>query len=173
MTVSDPLAAEVLERAARLQMQQSQNYTVTELMLAGSEADISPEYIQQALQQIQNEQQQQHIRQLRSQQIRKQALTFGCGAIVAVLIWIGWAYNSLNHAAANVDAKWMQVENQLQRRAELIPKLMELTQTSVEQQTLVAALTQAQKNYQNATTPTEKMQAIAQIDRSIDQLQKQ
>jgi len=169
--IPDTLAAEVLERAARLQMQQSQNYTVTELMLAGSEVNISSEYIQQALRQIQDEQQQQQIRQLRLQQIRKQSLTFGCSAIVALLIWIGWVYNSLNHAAANVDAKWMQVENQLQRRADLIPKLMELTQTSVEQQNILAALTQAQKNYQNATTPAEKMQAIAQLDRSIDQLQ--
>lgn len=45
--------SEVLALASRLQAEHRQGYSLLELMQAGAEANISPEFIQQAAQQIQ------------------------------------------------------------------------------------------------------------------------
>lgn len=51
------------------------------------------------------------------------------GIIVIILIVLALVlipkYNSLVTAEENVDSKWAQVENQLQRRYDLIPNLVE------------------------------------------------
>ncbi|MBS3117957.1 LemA family protein [Candidatus Woesearchaeota archaeon] len=50
----------------------------------------------------------------------------GVGAIVLILLlWFVGAYNSLINLNEAVDEKWAQVENQYQRRADLIPNLIE------------------------------------------------
>lgn len=47
-------------------------------------------------------------------------------AVVAILaLMFGTGYNSLVSLNENVNGKWSQVENQLQRRADLIPNLVE------------------------------------------------
>ncbi len=51
------------------------------------------------------------------------------GIIVIILVVIALLfipkYNSLVTAEENLDSKWAQVENQLQRRYDLIPNLVE------------------------------------------------
>ena len=42
--------------------------------------------------------------------------------------------NSLSSAASQVEASWAQVENQLQRRADLIPNLISVTQAYARQE---------------------------------------
>lgn len=57
----------------------------------------------------------------------------GCGIVAAIVIGIavvllGWGmatYNGLVRKQVEVDEAWSQVENQYQRRADLIPNLME------------------------------------------------
>lgn len=44
--------------------------------------------------------------------------------ICAIVFLFGGSYNSLQHADENVNEKWAQVENQLQRRYDLIPQLV-------------------------------------------------
>ena len=44
--------------------------------------------------------------------------------ICAVVLLFGGSYNSLQRADENVNEKWAQVENQLQRRYDLIPQLV-------------------------------------------------
>lgn len=44
--------------------------------------------------------------------------------IVVLAIWIGTSYNSLVKQEENVKTAWSQVENQYQRRADLIPNLV-------------------------------------------------
>ncbi|NLK08583.1 MAG: LemA family protein [Firmicutes bacterium] len=47
------------------------------------------------------------------------------GVIILVLVFtVAGQYNSLVGLETNVDARWAQVENQLQRRADLIPNLV-------------------------------------------------
>lgn len=56
--ISADLVPEVLALATRLQAEQQSSYSLEELVEAGAEANIEPEYIRQAAQQIQS----QHIR---------------------------------------------------------------------------------------------------------------
>lgn len=44
--------------------------------------------------------------------------------ICAIVLLFGGSYNSLQRADENVNEKWAQVENQLQRRYDLIPQLV-------------------------------------------------
>lgn len=59
--IPDELVPEVFALAAQLYAQQTQGYTLDELMLVGAEARIPPEFIQQALEQIQAKRKQQQI----------------------------------------------------------------------------------------------------------------
>ncbi|QTB26316.1 LemA family protein [Lysinibacillus sphaericus] len=69
-------------------------------------------------------------------------------------------YNSLVAAEENVDSKWAQVENQLQRRYDLIPNLVESVKgyTNHEQQ-VIADITNARAQMGNANSPAQ--QAVA------------
>ncbi|MBE9156452.1 hypothetical protein IQ265_06360 [Nodosilinea sp. LEGE 06152] len=56
LRISADLAPEVLALAARLQAEQQSSYSLEELVEAGAEANIGPEHIRQAAQQIQAQQ---------------------------------------------------------------------------------------------------------------------
>ena len=55
--------------------------------------------------------------------------TLGCGGILALLVLFGLgmigSYNSLNSLKQAVDGQWGQVENVCQRRADLVPNLVQ------------------------------------------------
>ena len=53
-------------------------------------------------------------------------------ALVAVMLFSG--YNSLVTANENINGKWSQVDNQLQRRSDLIPNLVSTTQGMAKQE---------------------------------------
>lgn len=86
------------------------------------------------------------------------------GIIVLMLIVFALVlvpkYNSLVAAEENVDSKWAQVENQLQRRYDLIPNLVESVKgyTNHEQQ-VIADITNARAQMGNANSPAQ--QAVA------------
>lgn len=60
------------------------------------------------------------------------------GIIVAIVLIIamilGGTYNGLNTAKLDVDAKWAQVENVMQRRHDLIPNLTNAVKGSMKQE---------------------------------------
>jgi len=56
-------------------------------------------------------------------------ILIGIGAVVVILLlWYVATYNSLINLNETVDEKWAQVENQFQRRADLIPNLISTVQ---------------------------------------------
>ena len=74
---------------------------------------------------------------------------FGLGCLVAAIagivvsgIWAAGAYNRLNASEQGVNAGWAQVENVYQRRADLIPNLVETVKgaASFERSTLEAVV---------------------------------
>ncbi|MFD4492277.1 LemA family protein [Lysinibacillus fusiformis] len=86
------------------------------------------------------------------------------GIIVIILIVLALVlipkYNSLVTAEENVDSKWAQVENQLQRRYDLIPNLVESVKGYANhEQQIVADITNARAKMSNANTPAQ--QAVA------------
>jgi hypothetical protein len=58
--IPEDQAQEVFNRAAQLYAQHNQSYSVKELMEAGSEARIPPEFIQQAIEELQIQQSSAH-----------------------------------------------------------------------------------------------------------------
>ncbi|MFF5818849.1 LemA family protein [Lysinibacillus capsici] len=86
------------------------------------------------------------------------------GIIVIILIVIALLfipkYNSLVTAEENVDSKWAQVENQLQRRYDLIPNLVESVKGYANhEQEVIANITEARAQMGSASSPEE--QAVA------------
>ncbi|EAZ87618.1 LemA family protein [Lysinibacillus fusiformis] len=86
------------------------------------------------------------------------------GIIVIILIVLALVlipkYNSLVTAEENVDSKWAQVENQLQRRYDLIPNLVESVKGYANhEQQIIADITNARAQMGNANTP--EQQAVA------------
>ncbi|WP_299493574.1 LemA family protein [Acaryochloris sp. IP29b_bin.137] len=172
--IPEDLVPIVLEKAGQLYLQQTgpQGYSLEQLMDTGSEAQIPPELIQQAYQQLQQEQ----AEAKQGQATRRQQLKIG-GAIattVAVLgtIWVGGTYNHLTAARSTVEGKWAQVENQLQRRADLIPQLTQIAQSyaSTEKE-IIQTLTQAQTAFLQAETIAQQSEANETMQDAIANFQ--
>ena len=97
----------------------------------------------------------------------------GIGIFVLILVlWFVGAYNGLIRSSAEVDESFANIETQYQRRADLIPNLVESVQGAVnfekETQTEIAALrtgaVAARDALKNAKTQQEKLAAMRQID---------
>lgn len=70
------------------------------------------------------------------------------------------AYNSLNGSRNDCDAQWSQVENVMQRRADLIPNLVATVKGQMaNEQKIFASIADARKAYSDASTPNEKLAA--------------
>lgn len=102
-----------MPRLTRTKPKKNQNYSLTQLIEAGIEAQILPELTQQAIQEIQERGTRTQVQQER---IKVILITAG----LAIALWGMQTYDTFSNAA-QVDAAWAQVENQFQRRADLIP----------------------------------------------------
>lgn len=87
----------------------------------------------------------------------------GCGIVAAivaviVLVFVGWGmstYNGLVRKQIGVDEAWSQVENQYQRRLDLIPNLVETVKgvAGFEKETYTAVVEARAKVSQMVVTP--------------------
>lgn len=93
------------------------------------------------------------------------------GIIVVIAIIFATTYNSLASLDEGVDGAWAQVENQLQRRADLIPNLVNTVKgyASHEEQVLTD-ITNARAGIANANTPEEYAEANEQMDAALNNL---
>ena len=166
--IPEDIAPEVLTLASRYYASSTQSYSLSELVQAGSEVQIPAEFIEQAIREIQAQQVQKLEQQKRSRLMRQGILKMGAGFMAVSVFWSIWTYNSLSHTASNVDAAWAQVENQLQRRADLIPNLVSVAQAYAKQeQELISLLVQSREAYLQAVTPNEKVAAIVKVNQAI------
>ena len=91
--------------------------------------------------------------------------------LILVLSFFG-SYNSLITLRETVDGQWAQVENQYQRRADLIPNLIATVQGAADfesetQEKITALRTQAiaaRDSWNSAETPAEQIAAARQVD---------
>ncbi|MBW3012295.1 LemA family protein [Candidatus Woesearchaeota archaeon] len=93
-------------------------------------------------------------------------------AVVVLLIFVVIGmYNGLVNAEVNVDNSWAQVETSYQRRADLIPNLVETVKgyRDFEQETLLA-VTNARTAWMQAGTPQEKVKAANQLEGTLKTL---
>ena len=160
--IPEDTAAEVFALASKYYAEKNQSYSVSDMLQAGAEVQIPPELIQQAIQEIQT-------RQKRAREQRQLIFKFSAGILAAIALWSGWTYNSLSNTESKVELAWAQVENQLQRRADLIPKLIQITKAYAQQeQELVSLLVESRQAYLQTNTPEAKMQSLQSLDRAID-----
>jgi LemA protein len=78
----------------------------------------------------------------------------------AVVAGSGCSYNKFVSQEESIKTAWSQVENQLQRRNDLIPNLVETTKGFAQQeQSVFNAIAESRARLAGATTPGEKMNA--------------
>lgn len=94
------------------------------------------------------------------------------GVIIALLAVMGISgYNSLVSMNENVNGKWAQVENQLQRRADLIPNLVNTVKGyAAHEQTAIQAVADARAKLAGAQGPAAKAQADSDLNGALSRL---
>jgi len=84
---------------------------------------------------------------------------FGSIAILALVV-SGCSYNRFTTEQEAIKSQWAQVENQMQRRNDLIPNLVETVKGVAQQeQSVFGAIADARAKMAGATTPAERIQA--------------
>jgi len=94
-------------------------------------------------------------------------------AVVLVLIVISGIliYNVIISKHENITAKWAQVENQLQRRSDLIPNLVNTVKGyAAHEKTVFENVTKARSQWTKASTLDEKVKAASDMDSAIARL---
>ncbi len=97
------------------------------------------------------------------------------GVIVLIgILFGGWfliTYNGLVSAQEGVDAQWYQVENQYQRRADLIPNLVDTVKGyAAHEEKVFTEVTKYRSQWSAAATQEEKMAAAQGMDSAISKL---
>ncbi|MDD5730549.1 MAG: LemA family protein [Candidatus Omnitrophica bacterium] len=93
-------------------------------------------------------------------------------AIVAVVFISGVSvYNAIVSKNETITAKWAQVENQLQRRNDLIPNLVNTVKGyAAHEKTVFEDVTNARSQWAKAGNVDEKVKAASDIDRALSRL---
>lgn len=168
--IPEEMADDVLEVASRLYAKANDSYSLQELQAAGKEVSIPPELIEQAIREVKEKRRQAELEQRKAAERQQTFKWIGIGIGTAAVLWGIFSYNSLSSSRQTVDAAWAEIDNQLQRRADLIPNLVATAKAQAQQeQQLVNSLSKARESYLNSDSPEEKIQASAQMDTAIQQ----
>ncbi len=95
--------------------------------------------------------------------------------LVAVIVVLGFAfagvYNGIVSKNEAIKAKWSQVENQLQRRFDLIPNLVNTVKGyAAHEKTVFEDVTNARSQWGKASTVDEKVKAASATDSALSRL---
>ena len=87
--------------------------------------------------------------------------------LLIVLIFVG-SYNGIIRMDENINSSWAQVENQLKRRADLIPNLVETAKGYAKhEEEVFTNLANARAGVMNAKTPGEHLVAEQQMNSAL------
>jgi len=90
--------------------------------------------------------------------------------VIAVMAFIG-VYNNIVSKHETITAKWAQVENQLQRRNDLIPNLVNTVKGyAAHEKTVFENVTNARSQWAKANTLDEKVKAAGAMDSALSRL---
>lgn len=94
------------------------------------------------------------------------------GVVVVLLVVMGMSgYNGLVQMNENVNGKWAQVENQLQRRADLLPNLVSTVKGyAAHEQQAIQAVADARAKLAGAQGPAAKGQADGELGGALSRL---
>ena len=93
--------------------------------------------------------------------------------VVVVIVIVGFVstYNVIITKNETVTAKWAQVENQLQRRNDLIPNLVNTVKGyATHEKTVFEDITKARSQWSSAGTLDEKVSAASSVDSALARL---
>ena len=91
-------------------------------------------------------------------------------ALVVIVVLIS-VYNGIVSKHETITSAWAQVENQLQRRNDLIPNLVNTVKGyAAHEKTVLEDVTNARSQWANANTVEEKVKAATAIDSAIARL---
>lgn len=92
-------------------------------------------------------------------------------AVIFIVLPLKNVYNNLVHLDEGVNNSWAQVENQLQRRYDLIPNLVETVKGyATHEREVLTEVTRARASVGGAKTPTELMQANNDLSNALARL---
>jgi len=96
----------------------------------------------------------------------------GLGLVVLIIILsLVSIYNAIVSKNETITAKWAQVENQLQRRNDLIPNLVSTVKGyASHEKTVFEDITNARSQWAKANTVEEKVKAASNIDSALSRL---
>ena len=101
----------------------------------------------------------------------KKGLIILIGVILFVGIMLGSFYNSLVNLGENVEAKAADIDVQLQRRADLIPNLINTVKGYMEHENdVIDKITLARENLVNANSTADKANANAELTSALNNL---
>ncbi|MDI6871812.1 MAG: LemA family protein [Bacillota bacterium] len=93
------------------------------------------------------------------------------GLLVLIGGWASGSYNSLIGLDQQVKTAWAQVENQLQRRYDLIPNLVETVKGYAKhEQEVMARIADARSRYAGAASPADKIRAAGELESALARL---
>ena len=93
------------------------------------------------------------------------------GIVVVIALFAGSRYNSLVGQREAVDNSWAQVQNVLQRRADLIPNLVNTVKGyAAHEKEIFEHVADARSKLASAKTPAEATAATGQLDSALSRL---
>lgn len=93
------------------------------------------------------------------------------GIILVLVVWGVSKYNMLITQNEVVTTQWAQVENQLQRRFDLIPNLVSTVKgVAGQEQEVFGAIAEARTRYSGATTADARAAAAGQVESALGRL---
>ena len=163
------LAPEVFERAGRYAAAGKDSYETSDLVAAGAEVDLPPQLIERAIREIEAERLEAAAFELQRRRLRRRLLLGAAAALGLVALVLVIVANGLLRQEQRVEAAWAQVENQLERRAALLPRLSALAEAAaLRDSRLLEQLRQAHAALDRASTLGEMAQASDRVGAVID-----
>ena len=93
------------------------------------------------------------------------------GVVVLVIFWGVGVKNSFVTQNEQINVQWAQVENQYQRRFDLIPNIVETVKGVAKQEQVVFGdIALARTRYAGATTPDQRAAAASQVEGALARL---
>ena len=105
--------------------------------------------------------------------MKKSTVTLIVAAVIVLLLifWGVGQYNSLVTTNENIDSKWSQVENNLQRRADLIPNLVETVKGyAAHEEGIFTEIADARSRLLGAGNVTDAAEANSELSSALGRL---
>lgn len=91
--------------------------------------------------------------------------------VTAVLIWVAFAYNRLMRLGNQVDAAWSDIDVQLQRRHDLVPRLVSATRAYARhEREALESVTELRARALRLTSPSELGAVESALEEALDKL---